>query len=170
MVIHLSEDFHHAEVFSGVRAIDESSARCDRAVEAEHVEGFVRALEPSVEDVREPVERLAVALVESLGIGMYTGREGVRRRLEAAIWGGSRGGETLTYFLAGKSARIGRAMRRGAHLELGHEHLPRVLQRMKRRPDQTRVVHRSFRTQRGRRPSPRRPPKGALTGLHGFGG
>jgi hypothetical protein len=41
---------------------------------------------------------------------------------------------------------------------------------MKRRPDQTRVVHRSFRTQRGRRPSPRRPPKGALTGLHGFGG
>jgi hypothetical protein len=41
---------------------------------------------------------------------------------------------------------------------------------MKRRPDQTRVVHRSFRTQRGRRPSPRRPPKGALTGRFGFGG
>ena len=91
VVIHLSEDFHHAEVFSGVRAIDESSARCDRAVEAEHVEGFVRALEPSVEDVREPVERLAVALVESLGIVCTREGKGVRRRRRLRFGAGAAG-------------------------------------------------------------------------------
>ena len=68
VVGHLSKDLHHAEVLPGVGTVYESPARRDRAVEAEHVEGFVRALEPSVEDVREPVPVLAVARVESLRV------------------------------------------------------------------------------------------------------